>query len=91
MFNLIRENYCMENVIRNLKRNPENRNDMNMENDKKWVYLVLYTCYELGWIFLRFENMKKNKESHGKTWGNKNGFLKKEKIEFGPKDPGFDL
>ena len=88
MFNLIHENYCMENVIRNLKRNPENRNDMNMENDKKWVYLVLYTCYELGWIFLRFENLKCIKKSMGRH-GVTKWVFEKEKIDFGPKDPGY--
>ena len=30
MLNMIYEDYCMENVMRNVKWNPENINDLNM-------------------------------------------------------------
>ena len=60
----------------------------------KWQEMGLLGLMYMIWVRMDFPKVRehvKNKESHGKTWGNKNGFLKKEKIEFGPKDPGFDL
>ena len=80
-------NYGMKNVIRNVKWNPEIWNDMIMQNDKKWVYLVLCTWYELGWIFLRLENLKRIKKAMGRH-GVTKWVFEKENVDFGPKDPG---
>ena len=47
----------------------------------------LYTCYELGQTFLRFENMKSIKKAMGRH-GVIKWVFEKGKVDFGPKDPG---
>ena len=58
-----------------------------MENDKKRVCLALCAWYELGWIFLRLENMKGIKKAMGRH-GVIKWVFEKEMVDFGPKDPG---
>ena len=71
LLNVIYEDYCMEIVIINLKWNPENRNDMIME---EWQEMSILDIIYLTWVRMDFPKvweLEMYKEIHGKTLGNK--------------------